>query len=206
MGTETNSANNPGWVLAPAYQTGGWQWDLNDGGGNNVDVNGPDNSINDGAWHNFVLSVDRAGAVANSYLDGVLVASRSIATLGSIDNNNYWPIVMGQDPTLQYAEPGSATVDDVGIWRRALTSLEVAQICSAGANGGRSFDTVAPPSVTLTIARSGANLVLNYASGTLLQSSNLAPGAVWVPVPGANAPSATVTPNGAANYYRVLVQ
>ena len=80
---------------------GGWQWSLNDGVyiGNNVNVNGPDNSINDGNWHNFVLTVDRTAKVANSYLDGVLAASTSIASLGSIDNNNYWPIVIGQDPT-----------------------------------------------------------------------------------------------------------
>ena len=31
IGTATNSNNNPGWVLAPGYKFGGWQWDLNDG-------------------------------------------------------------------------------------------------------------------------------------------------------------------------------
>jgi hypothetical protein len=203
IGTETNSANNPGWVLAPTYQTGGWQWDLNDGGGNNIDVNGPDNSINNGAWHNFVLVVDRAGAVANSYLDGVLVASRSITSLGTVDTLSPW-VVIGQDPSTLYPEAGSATLDDIGIWRRALTPLEVANIASAGSTGGRSFDTVGP--IPLAITRSGSSLILSYAAGTLLQSSTLGAGAVWEPVPGASAPSFTVTPSGAAKYYRVLVQ
>ncbi len=204
IGTETNSMNNPGWGLAPSYKLGGWQWNLNDGS-NNTDVNGPDNSINDANWHNFVLTVDRTAAVANSYLDGVLTASKSIASLGSIDNNNYWPIVIGQDPTMVYPEPGSATLDDIGIWKQALTPLQVAQICSAGSTSGRSFDTVAPPTVMVTISHSGGNVTIGYASGTLLQSTNLAlPMSQWKAVPGASAPAFTVPATGAGNYYRVL--
>jgi hypothetical protein len=211
IGTETNSDNNPGWVLAPAYKTGGWQWDLNDGvntnSGVNIDVNGPANSINDGNWHHFLLAVDRAGKVADSYLDGVHTASQSIASLGSMDNNNYWPIVIGQDPTFLYKEPGSATVDDIGIWRQALTPLQVAQIESAGRTSGRSFNTVGPQNVTITVTRSGGNIVLSYPSGTLLQSTNARlPMSQWTAVPGASAPSFTVTPSGAGNYYRVQVQ
>jgi hypothetical protein len=205
IGTATNSQGNPGWFLSPAYQTGGWQFGLNDGvtsSGNNIAVSGPDNSINDGNWHNFALAVDRASAVANGYLDGVLVASRNIASLGSINNNNYWPLTIGQDPTHLYPEAGSATLDDVGIWRRALTSLEVANIASAGSAGGRSFDTVGP--IPLAITRSGGSLTLSYAAGTLLESPNVA--GPYVPVTGANAPSFTTTPSGAAKFYRVLVQ
>jgi hypothetical protein len=206
IGTETNAANNPGWFLGPAYQTGGWQWNVNDGAGNNIGVSGPANSINDGNWHNFVLTVDRTGAIANGFLDGILVATRSIASLGSVENNNYWPIVIGQDPTGVYPEAGSAVLDDVGIWTRALTPLEVANIESAGKTAGRSFDTVGPVTVILTITRSGADLILNYDSGTLQQSSTLGPSADWQPVPGASAPSHTVTPSGPAKFYRVLVQ
>jgi len=207
IGTATNSNNNPGWDLSPSYRLGGWQWNLNDGvktPGNNVNVSGPDSSINDGNWHNFVVTVDRTAKVANSYLDGVHTASQSISSLGNIDNNNYWPIVIGQDPTLAYPEAGSATMDDVGIWRRALTSLEVANIASAGSTGGRSFDTVGP--IPIAIAQSGGRLILNYGAGTLLESTTLGPSASWTPVPGASAPSYTVTPSGTGKYYRVLVQ
>jgi hypothetical protein len=65
---------------------------------------------------------------------------------------------------------------------------------------------VGPQSVTLTVTRSGGNVVLGYPSGTLLQSSNLGPSAVWTAVPGASAPSFTVTPGGARNFYRVQLQ
>jgi hypothetical protein len=204
IGTATNSNNNPGWDLSPSYKLGGWQWSLNDGA-NNLNVNGPDGSINDGKWHNFVLSVDRTAKVANSYLDGIHTASKNISSLGNIDNNNYWPIVIGQDPTFLYSEPGSATLDDIGIWRQALTALDAANIASAGSLGGRSFDTVGP--IPLAIAHDGSSLILNYASGTLQQSSAVGPSAVWTTVPGASAPSYKIlTPSGAGKFYRVLVQ
>jgi hypothetical protein len=210
IGTATNSNNNAGWDLSPSYRLGGWQWDLNDGvniAGNNANANGPDNSINDGNWHNFVLTVDRTAKVANAYLDGVLGASTSIASIGSIDNNNYWPIVIGQDPSFVYPEVFSAALDDLGIWQRVLTPLEVTQIASAGSTAGHSFDTVGSPSVTLTLTRSAGSIILGYPSGTLLQSSNLGAGAQWTPVPGASPPSFTVTPlSGAGKFYRVQVQ
>jgi len=205
IGNATNSDYNPGWVLAPGYKNGAWEWNLNDGAGNNVNVGGTTPLINDGNWHNFVLTVDRTAAVANTYLDGVLAASTSISSIGDIDIGNHAPVVIGQDPTFLYTEPGTNTVDDIGIWRQALTALEVAQIQSAGSTAGRSFNTVGPPSVTLTVARSGGNIVLNYASGTLLQVSNLS-STNWTAVPGAAAPSYTVTPTGAGMFYRVLVQ
>ena len=65
---------------------------------------------------------------------------------------------------------------------------------------------MAPPSVTITVARSGGNLVLGYPSGTLLQSSNLGTAAFWEAVPGASAPTYTVTPTNAAKFYRVQTQ
>ena len=205
IGTATNSDNNPGWVLAPGYKTGGWEWSLKDDAGNGLNPNGTVPLINDGNWHNFVLTVDRTAAVANTYLDGVLAASTSIASIGDIDIGNQAPIVIGQDPTFLYQEPGTAAVDDIGIWRQVLTPLEVAQIQSAGSTAGRSFNTVGPQSVTITVARSGGNIVLNYPSGTLLQVTNLS-STNWTVVPGANPPSYTVTPTGARMFYRVLVQ
>jgi hypothetical protein len=98
-------------------------------------------------------------------------------------------------------------LDDLGIWQRVLTPLEVTQIASAGSTAGHSFDTVGSPSVTLTLTRSAGSIILGYPSGTLLQSSNLGAGAQWTPVPGASPPSFTVTPlSGAGKFYRVQVQ
>jgi hypothetical protein len=228
IGTSTNSNNYPGWDLSPSFYLGGWQFNLNDGvinSGNNVNVNGPNNSINDGNWHNFVLTVDRTAKVANSYVDGVLGASISIPTLGNIDNNNYWPIVIGQDPTYQYHQgaygpfAGSATLDDIGIWRQALTALEVAQIASAGSTAGRSFNTVAPsggtqPDITgisvsggtVTIKFTGgasdpASAFTLFSSGTVSGVYNSAAGAVVTGSAGSY--TATVPTNGAMQFYRI---
>jgi hypothetical protein len=205
IGTETNSANNPGWVLAPGYGTGGWQWNLNDGA-NNIGVSGPNNSINDGTWHNFLVSVDRSTQVVNAYLDGVLASSRSIAGLGNINNNNHWPITIGQDPTGLYPEASTNVVDDIGIWRRALTPLEAANVAAAG-SAGRSFDTVAPPSVVIGVSRTGSSVTLTWTQGTLLQADTPdAPSGSWTPVAGAAAPSYTFTPaTTGSKYYKVLL-
>jgi hypothetical protein len=159
--------------------------------------------IGNGAWHQVLGVVDRSAQLASVYVDGVLAGSWSIVGLGTLAYGN--PITIGQDPTGNY---GSAIfdLDDVGIWRQALTPLQAAQIESAGSTSGHSFDTVAPPSFTLTITRSGGNVVLNYSSGTLLSSTNLGPSAAWSAVPNANPPSFTVTPSGAGKFYRVQVQ
>lgn len=194
----TNSYGGTGITFAPSYQRGGWSWSLNSYG-----VYGPDSSINDGNWHSLIHTFDRTSS-GLTYLDGVLVHTTGISSVGDVDQAGAMNI--GQGAAGTYAESGEMDVDDLGVWRRVLTPLEVAQISSAGDTAGRSFDTVAPASVTLTITPSGGNLILNYSSGTLWQSSDLGPGAVWTLVPGASAPSTTVTPTNAASFYRVLVQ
>jgi hypothetical protein len=228
IGTATNSNSNPGWDLSPSFQTGGWQWDLNDGvnnPGNNVNVSGPDGSLNDGNWHNFVLTVDRTAQVADSYLDGVHTASSGIASLGNLDNNNYWPIVIGQDPTYAYHQTTygpfaiSATVDDIGIWRQALTALDVAQIASAGSTAGRSFNTVGPATPTQPditgISVSGGTVTIKFtgaasdpATAFTLWSSSAVKG-IYGSTAGASITgsagsyTATAPTSGAMQFYRI---
>jgi len=193
----TNSTFGPGITIAPSYQAGGWGWSLNGTG-----IYGAANSINDGNWHSLIHTFDRTGN-GNTYLDGVLVNSYGISTAGNVDQAG--PMNIGQDPTGTYAESAAMDVDDLGIWRRVLTPLEAAKIESAGRVGSNSFDSVAPP-VTLTVTKSGSTLTLQWAAGTLLQSSTLGPSATWTPVSGASAPSYTFTPGPGAKFYRVLVQ
>lgn len=223
IGNETGANNNPGWDISPTYGGGGWQFCLNDGvtAGlavtNNIDVNDANAVLSDGGWHYLALVVDRSAHVATMYADGVLAASRDITALGSIDTGARMTI--GQDPTGQYpsiATPGStdfdvwsgtqkAILDDLGVWRRALTQLEVINIYSAGSTGGRSFDTVAPP-ITITVTKTSSGVTLSWAGGTLLESATLGPNAVWSPVPGAYGPTFTVTPGAGNKFYRVLAQ
>jgi len=193
----TTSTFAPGITIAPSYQRGGWGWSLNGTG-----IYGADNSINDGNWHNLIHTFDRT-ANGTTYLDGILVNALGIASAGNVDQPG--PMNIGQDPTGTYGESANIDVDDLGVWNRVLTPLEVAKIESAGRNGSNSFDSVAPP-VTLTVTKSGSSLTLQWSAGTLLQSSTLGAGAVWSQVPGATAPSYTFTPGPGAKFYRVFVQ
>lgn len=215
IGTATNSNGSLGWDMSPGYENGGYQWTLNDGT-NNLNVSSASGTINDGNWHYFALVVDRTGHTASTYFDGHLVAANDITGLGSVDGGGF--VVIAQDPTETYnptgspftaadaaAFPSSISIDDMGIWRRALSALEVAKIQSAGANGGHSFDLPAPP-VTITVSRSGGNVTLNWATGILLQSTSLGAGASWVPVTGATPPSYTFTPTGTTKFFRVITQ
>ena len=142
-----------------------------------------------------------------------------ISTLGSTDIGNTAPIVIGQDPTYLYQEPGSATLDDIGIWRRALTALEVAQIDSAGSTAGRSFDTVGSstptqPHITsigvsagtVTIKFTGAagdpaSAFKLFSSGTVNGPYSAATGATITGSAGSY--TATVPTNGAVQFYRI---
>jgi hypothetical protein len=204
FGSAVNSDNNQGFTFSPSYQLGGWQWDLEEIVGattNNVDVNGPDNSINDGSWHHFAATFDRTGAAALTYLDGIQVSSNSIASIGTFDSTN--TISIGQDPTGLYPESGSADLDDLGVWHRVLAPLEVYEIYYSGLHFGAAFDAYGP--VSLAVATSGKNAVLIWQAGTLMQAdAPNAPTGQWTPVTGATPPTYTVTPSPGTNmFYRV---
>lgn len=193
-----NSANNFGFTFSPTYgpggSPGGWQWSINDQT-NNVDINGPNGTINDGNWHNLVVTFARTGN-ATTYLDGVQVDSSSIAGVQSIDTGG--PIVIGQDPTGLYPEAGSADIDDLGVWRRVLTQSEAVAIYFSG-KSGTSFDTYGP--VQLVLSPAGSKLVLSWQGGTLMQADSLS--GPWTPVPGAVPPNLAVTPGSGNKFYRV---
>jgi hypothetical protein len=190
-----NSYGNPGITFAPSYQEGGWSWNLGDEAGD-FGLYGPENSINDGDWHHLAHTFDRTAGVATTYLDGIVVDETSIAGLGNFDTGNSFSI--GQDPTGTYQETAEADLDDLGVWRRVLTSYEVSGIYRAGLTG-TSFDTYGPVTVYLTSV--SGKVVITWQAGTLMQSSSL--DGPWTPVEGAAAPSYTATPGTGNVFYRV---
>jgi concanavalin A-like lectin/glucanase superfamily protein/Ig-like domain-containing protein/immunoglobulin I-set domain protein len=200
FGSATNSANNPGFTFCQSYKLGGWQWDLEDFNTNNADVNGLNNSINDGAWHHFAATFDRTAATAVTYLEGVQVDSRSITNVGVFDNGN--TISIGQDPTGLYREPGSADLDDLAVWHRVLTPIEVYEIFYSGYHFGAALDAYGP--VSLAVTTSGTNAVVIWQAGTLQQANTpSSQSSQWSPVQGASPPTYSVTPGTGAKFYRV---
>lgn len=186
------SYGSPGYTFAPSYNQGGWSWSLNGTG-----IYGGQNTVNDGEWHHLVHTFDRTGNGV-TYLDGVIVDSRSVAAVGNIDQNA--PTNIGQDPNGNYGESGSATLDDLGVWRRVLTANEVAAIYSAGKVNSVSF---APTIVGLTLQKVGNNLQLVWPSGVLQGATDVS--GSYTNVPGAVSPL-TVTPSEPKGFFRVKVQ
>ncbi len=91
---------------------------------------------------------------------------------------------------------GSAYIDDLGVWRKALTPLEAASIYMAGISNQVSFTG---SSATLSIAvMSSSQLQLTY-PGNLQSATNLS--GPWSLVPGATSPF-TVSPTGASMFFR----
>ncbi|HNQ89229.1 MAG TPA: immunoglobulin domain-containing protein [Verrucomicrobiota bacterium] len=200
-----NSYGGPGFVFAPSWETGSWSWSLNDG---LSPVNWPGvaaqyghdagyaNTLNDGQWHHLVHVVDRAGDVT-TFVDGVKVHAKPIAGL-AFDVNTYTETNIGQGTSGLYEVAGDFEMDDLGIWRRALTAVEAQSIYLVAQNGA-TFDTYGP--VWLSIRRAGDALELVWQAGTL--QSAAAVGGAYTPVPGASAPYHRVTPGATPMFYRV---
>jgi hypothetical protein len=148
-----NSTFNSGFCFAPTYGSqatgsagtvnGGWAFSLFDAatGANGLGVYGDAGSINDGNWHHLVHTIDRVNGMV-TYLDGVsanyaVQSGSTVAAAGNIDTGR--PATIGQDPTGQYPESGSADIDDLGVWRRTLTALEASSIYMAGVSNHLSF-------------------------------------------------------------------
>lgn len=198
IGNAVNSTYQDGWVFSESGNK--LEWTLTGFGDNSQVVADPvpgSPVVNDGTWHSVVASFNRDLATAVTYVDGVQVDSRSIAGLGSLDST--YSTVLGNDATGGYIwDPVTYQVDDVGIWRRALTPGEATGIYAAG-QIGQSFDLNGPAS--LTIKSSGGSLEIIWQQGTLQSVDNL--GDTWVNVPGAAAPYYVVTPTGDRKFYRV---
>jgi hypothetical protein len=133
--------------------------------------------------------------MAFAYVDGALAGGWSIAGLDTLEYGN--AITIGQDPLGLY---GTATfdLDDIGIWRRAVTRYEAASVYAAAQNG-LSFDVTGP--VKLYLNQVGSNVDVSWQAGTLLQSTNVT--GTYTPVPGATAPFYRTAPTNAATFFRV---
>ncbi len=172
------STGNGGYAFAPyatASTWGGWSWTF----GSTSSTGGPTdaNLINDGTWHHLVHVGDRLTSMS-TYLDGALVESKAISFIGDTDNANATTI--GQDPTGAYPVTAEADIDDVGVWRRTLTPLEVTGVFLAGVSNHVTFapPITSVPATSVTISNiSGTTLTYGGGSGSqfiLLSSPSVA--------------------------------
>lgn len=209
-----NSTFGSGYVFAPTFgptavaaqgsNAGGWAMSIFDVAGAGAGYYGDVGSINDGGWHHLIHVIQR-GVGTVTYLDGAVAhaakqAGTSVgAANGTLDSTPPNPATIGQDPTGHYGESGSGDIDDLGVWRKALTPLEAASIYAAGSINGQSFTGTYPASITAQVLP-GHQLQLTWPYG-ILQSATSVTGP-YTAVSGASSPYTTSSAAG-AKYYRL---
>jgi hypothetical protein len=195
VGNSAGATYNPGWVVTENANEVEWTLEGTSGKAYANPAGGP--LINNGAWHQIVVVFDRAQGMGSTFVDGVKVDSRSIAAIGSLVTGN--PLTIGQDATGTYGVVGAFDLDDLGVWRLALSDADAASIYSTAGRLDESFDVYGP--VTLNIQLSGSNMDLSWQAGTLLQSTNVS--GPYTPVPGAAAPFYRSSAGGGPKFFRV---
>jgi hypothetical protein len=83
-------------------------------------------SLSDNSWHNIVVVFDDLNNIHNIYFDGTLISS-TIVSYSPIQNTD--PIKIGY--WLPYLNYFKGKIDDIGIWNRAITSCEIADLYNA---------------------------------------------------------------------------
>ncbi|MBE0545808.1 MAG: immunoglobulin domain-containing protein [Verrucomicrobia bacterium] len=149
------SGNNTGYVLG-VQGNNNFEWNYREEAPNTRKDFDSAINMTDGEWRHVVFSVQR-GVVARTIIDGVLVDTRAIVNAGnaptSIDTT--LAVNIGQDGTGVYgASVTNALIDDVGFWRRALTTQEAQAIYNASFSGKNLAEaevggTVTPPQITV---------------------------------------------------------
>ena len=94
-------------------------------------------TITDNQWHHLACVYDGASSVAKVYFDGTEESSRNsvAATLPISDAPNFG---LGGPPS-GWGAKLQGSIDAAGLWSRALTSAEVAELYNAGAGKEHPF-------------------------------------------------------------------
>ena len=96
-------------------------------------------NVNDGNWHH-VVAITESGVSTRIWIDGALVATSAAAP--NIVDNGANTLYIGGNPqgnignvnANQY-RPWNGGIDDVALWNRPLTDLEIGQLFTSGQNG-----------------------------------------------------------------------
>jgi hypothetical protein len=123
-------------LLRPGFELshlgGATYFEFSDGNGQWPATSEGLNPVNDGRWHHVVLSFSRSGA-ARIYVDGKLDVERSPVPPGLESISNERPSRIGANLSGDWAFIGS--IDEVRLYRRALTETEVEQLFTVETGG-----------------------------------------------------------------------
>ena len=101
----------------------------------------------DNSWHN-VVAVRNAGSSLDLYVDGNLINSLDISNLGTLDLSNNNPLCIGAhslEPTEYYY---TGLIDDVRLYKSALSDTDIQQLNSIPLVGYWSMDTSSDTTVS----------------------------------------------------------
>lgn len=217
-----NSGNNPGWVVATGGD-GRIQWNIagsaTGGAGSRRDYDSPGGIFNDHNWHHIVVVFKRVpgAGVATTFVDGVQVDSRNYS---GVDNNVDTPASqatnLGQDGVGTYTDGNSVggvgALDEVLIWRRALSAVEAAGLYAAGVLGLPANQATPELVVQLPPGRikpaatpGGLHLKWDARAGVRLQSTPALSPPNWQDVPGTLGLDSYTAPVGSnSEYFRLF--
>jgi hypothetical protein len=143
------SGGNRGWILAAEDGGRGLRWNYRARGEDRRDIPGPyaGTGWDDGTWHHYVVVFTRgAGGAAITYQDGSTVDYTDLNSSNLYIGYAALPTNIFQDGTGLYTDGtccanwDKASIDDLGIWRRALTDDEVGLIYTMGTQGKSALD------------------------------------------------------------------
>jgi hypothetical protein len=170
-----DASANRGWGMF-SQDNGHFRDNVTGTGGTKYDLGASSTPlVRDGTWHNIIMSYARAtggSGTVSTYVDGNLVDTRPDLTTGNIDTDDLaYSVNVGQDGRGIYTDGGSAgitnaLIDDLGIWRRALSGVEAAAIYNAGQAGHDLSQAQGATLGSLNVSVSGANVIFNWAGGT----------------------------------------
>ena len=122
-----NRGDHNGFVMY--LQGSNWKWNLKPELGARRDLASTTNITNN-AWHYLVVTVDRDG-YEKMYEDGVYKTQLYIGdSPGFVDSG--LPVGIGEDGTLQYTYGMQGCLDDLRIYKRALSDTEVTALYNGG--------------------------------------------------------------------------
>ncbi len=201
-----SSGANVGWVIS-SLEPKNVNWNAAGGTRRDVNLNPP---FSDGNWHLVTVTFDRVANQVISYVDGVAVNTSDISPSGTASLNTGFSTLVGSSGNGFYS--GTADVDDLGIWARALSPQEVAGVFGAGL--AQRPLTQALPGVAPLITSQPVDLNLTPGLTATFSVAATGPGPLryqWringTNIPGATNASLVLGPVTAANQgvYSVLV-
>lgn len=143
-------------------------------------------------WQHLAVAYDPVAGQSRMYVNGTLVGTA--ATADSPFSNGDPLDIGARQGTAGYAYNWTGLLDDVRVYGRAITPLEARALTYQGI----------PPSLSMSGGAGQVTVTWAYeAVGYELQSNTNLVGGAWINVPGVSTNAISLTPGGAARFYRL---